>query len=246
MASDDFKEKFKEEAKADTDKTVSDLAWAGDLGKDEVVVEKIHLATEMAAFTRERLGLSLREVHLDQWSITEVLRLHLEGSGGYRGYNLQNWRHYNKGRFHLQDDPGFQFCIDQPQIIASLKERSVFELSVSDKLKIMNSMVNQMLSFVGVRDEVDIRNEAALEARQELKECKAEENKRIKEYEKEEKNIANEERKKLMEEKKEAIENKKKAMEEDLESKKKALEDRLRKGENNKKRGESGRKQRED
>ena len=74
VASDDFKEKFKEEAKADTDKTVSDLTWAGDLGKDEAAVEKIRLVTEMAAFTRERLGLSLREVRLDQWSnVGEVM-----------------------------------------------------------------------------------------------------------------------------------------------------------------------------
>ena len=74
------------------DKTADDLTWAGDLGKDEVIVGQITRATEAAAFPRQHLGLSLREVHLDQWSITEVLRLHLEGSGGYRGWNLQNWR----------------------------------------------------------------------------------------------------------------------------------------------------------
>merc|ERR1712013_219703 len=150
-------------------------------------------ATEAAAFPRQHLGLSLREVHLDQWSITEVLRLHLEGSGGYRGWNLQNWRHNNRGGFKLQDDPGFQFCLDEPQIIGSLREKSVFELNVSEKLKILMCMVNQMLSFAGVRDEIDTRNENVWETRVELRRCRADENKRIKEHETEEKRIAKEE-----------------------------------------------------
>ena len=46
-------------------------------------------------------------------------------------------RHNNRGGFRLQDDPGFQFCLDEPQIIESLRERSVFELSVSEKLKVL-------------------------------------------------------------------------------------------------------------
>merc|ERR1719193_1757273 len=214
-----------EEAKAYTDKTADDLTWAGDLGKDEVIVGQITRATEAAAFPRQHLGLSLREVHLDQWSITEVLRLHLEGSGGYRGWNLQNWRHNNRGGFKLQDDPGFQFCLDEPQIIESLRERSVFELSVSEKLKVLVCMVNQMLSFAGVRDEIDTRNENVWETRVELRKCRAEGNKRIKEHEVEEKRIAKEERKKLLEEKMKEIEAKK-------QNKNKALEDRLKKEEN--------------
>ena len=213
-----------EEAKADTDKTADDLTWAGDLGKDEVIVGQITRATEAAAFPRQHLGLSLREVHLDQWSITEVLRLHLEGSGGYRGWNLQNWRHNNRGGFRLQDDPGFQFCLDEPQIIEGLRTRSVFELSVSEKLKVMVCMVNQMLSFAGVRDEIDARNENVWETRVELRKCRAEENKRIKEHETEEKRIAKEERKKLLEE----AEKKKEAKKQ---NKNKALEDRLKKEE---------------
>merc|ERR1712013_836722 len=144
------------------------------------IVGQITRATEAAAFPRQHLGLSLREVHLDQWSITEVLRLHLEGSGGYRGWNLQNWRHNNRGGFKLQDDPGFQFCLDEPQIIGSLREKSVFELNVSEKLKILMCMVNQMLSFAGVRDEIDTRNENVWETRVELRRCRADENKRIK------------------------------------------------------------------
>jgi len=169
-----------EEAKFEKDNTVNDLSWAGDLGPDQVIVNQITAATKVAAFPRESLGLTLREVHLDPWSITEILRLHLEGSGGYRGYNLQDWRHYNRGGFRLEDDYGFQFCLEEPQIISSLREKSVFELSITEKLKIMTCMMNQMLSFAGVRDEVDMRSDNARGVAQELRECRAEENKRLK------------------------------------------------------------------
>ena len=140
---------------------------------------------------------------------------------------LKLWliRHNNRGGFRLQDDPGFQFCLDEPQIIESLRERSVFELSVSEKLKVLVCMVNQMLSFAGVRDEIDTRNENVWETRVELRKCRAEENKRIKEHEVEEKRIAKEERKKLLEEKMKEIEAKK-------QNKNKTLEERLKKEEN--------------
>ncbi len=80
------------------------------------------------------LGLSLREVHLDQWSLTEVLRLHLEASGAFRGHNLQNWRYQQRGGFRLSDDPGFQFCREEPQILGSLQSQSVYELRQEDVL----------------------------------------------------------------------------------------------------------------
>ena len=134
-------------------------------------------------------------------------------------------RHNNRGGFKLQDDPGFQFCLDEPQIIGSLREKSVFELNVSEKLKILVCMVNQMLSFAGVRDEIDTRNENVWETRVELRRCRADENKRIKEHETEEKRIAKEERKKLLEEKVKEAEAKK-------QKKNNALEDRLKKEEN--------------
>ena len=96
---------------------------------------------------------------------------------------------------------------------------------MSEKLKVLVCMVNQMLSFAGVRDEIDARNENVWETRVELRKCRAEENKRIKEHDVEEKRIAKEERKKLLEEKMKEVEAKK-------QNKNKALEDRLKKDEN--------------
>merc|ERR1712106_199405 len=176
-----------EEAKADTDKTASDEVDTNILGKDEERADAIRNATEVSMSTKKNLGLTLREVHLDQWSITEVLRIHLESSGAYRGRNLQNWRYQYRGGFRLQDDAGFQFCLDEPQILASLNEKSLFDLSVSEKLKILTCMMNQMVSFAGVKDEIDARYDSLFESRAELKESTIEENKRLRELENEKK-----------------------------------------------------------
>merc|ERR1712242_126881 len=172
-----------EEAKAFNDDTVNDELDTGLTGKDQDVANAIKLATETQFYTKKNLGLTLREVHLDQWSITEVLRLHFESSGAFRGRNLQNWRYNQRGGWKLTDDPGFQFCKENPQILASLQDKSVFELGVTDKLKVLTAMMNQMLTFAGVRDELDNRMENIFETRMELRSCNAEENKRLLELE---------------------------------------------------------------
>merc|ERR1712013_283314 len=198
-----------EEARADSDKTATDELHEGLTGKNQEIANAIKSATETHLYTRKNLGLTLREIHLDQWSITEVLRLHLESSGAFMGHNLRNWRYQQRGGWALQDDPGFQFCMENPQILASLHEKSVFELGVIEKLKVLGAMMNQMLSFAGVRDEIDSRFENFFEAKQELRDATAEENKRLKELKQEELNRIKEERQKMMEERLKEAENKK-------------------------------------
>lgn len=205
-----------EEARADTDKTATDELHEGITGKNHEIANAIRAATETYLYTKKHLGLTLREVHLDQWSITEVVRLHLESSGAYRGNNLRNWRYQQRGGWVLQDDPGFQFCMENPQILASLHEKSIFDLGVTEKTKILAVMMNQMLSFAGVRDEVDTRMENFFESRQELKDATTEENKRVKEIKAEEWNKVKEERQKLMEERLKEAENKKNEKEKKL------------------------------
>ena len=90
-----------------------------------------------------------------------------------------------RGGWKLSDDPGFQFCQEHPQIISSLHEKSVFELDITEKLKILGAMMNQMLTFAGVRDELDNRMESIHETKMELKAANAEENKRLNELDKE-------------------------------------------------------------
>jgi len=198
-----------EEAKAENDKTAEDELHEGITGKHPEIANAIRSATETNLYTKKNFGMTLREVHLDQWSITEVLRLHLESSGAFRGNNLQNFRYQQRGGWKLQEDPGFQFCLENRQVIESMQVKSIFDMEVTDKLKLLTVMMNQMLSFAGVRDEIDNRFENLFETRQELKDATTEENRRIRELKTEEWNRMKEERQKLMEERLKEAENKK-------------------------------------
>merc|ERR1711881_403019 len=76
------------------------------------------------------------------------------------GFSRQNWK---------------------PGSSVRLQTVSVFELGVTEKLKILMAMMNQMLTFAGVRDELDTRIESFFEAKAELRQTQTDENKDKKE-----------------------------------------------------------------
>jgi len=205
-----------EEAKADTDRSKLDENDRNVLGKDEEWANAIKTATEAATYTKRNLGIALREVHIDEMSVTEVLRLHLESSGAYRGNNLQNWRYQQRGGYRLNDDPGLQFRMDEPQILAALESGTVYDLNMQDKMKVLNCLMNQMMTYAGVRDEIDTRYDDMYEAKTELREITFQENRRIRQEEEEEKRVKKEKRMKEVEERLKRQEEIKKELEEKI------------------------------
>jgi len=205
-----------EEANADKDKSQLDENDRNILGKDEEWANAIKSATEAATYTKRNLGIALREVHIDEMSVTEVLRLHLESSGAYRGNNLQNWRYQQRGGYRLNDDPGLQFRMDEPQILAALEKGTVYDLNMQDKMKVLICLMNQMMTYAGVRDEIDTRFENMLEAKTEMREITYQENRRIRQEEEEEKRIKKEKRMKEIEERLKRQEEMKKELEEKI------------------------------
>merc|ERR1712200_236701 len=77
----------------------------------------------------------------------------------------------------------------------------VTELEVVDKLKILTWLMNQMLTFASIRDEIDVRQDNMIEAQKELRDSIMQENKRIRDQQAEDK--TEKEKKKSDEEKKE-------------------------------------------
>ena len=53
------------------------------LGKDEDIANQIRSATQMARWCIKHQGQPIKNLHMDEYSITEILRLHLESSGAY-------------------------------------------------------------------------------------------------------------------------------------------------------------------
>ena len=171
------------------------------LGKDVDIANQIRSATHYAKWPfATQGGQKLRELHMDQYTITEILRLHLQAAGAFRSEKLIMWLYQQRGGYRLADDPGLQFRMEDPQILEALTRFTVFELSCQDKIKILNTLMYQILSFATVRDEVDEKYNEYFEAKSELREHKISENKRKRELEESEKQKRREEKGKKKEE----------------------------------------------
>lgn len=165
------------------------------LGKDEDVANHIKLATAAAKWPfKTQGGQKLRDLHLDQYTITEILRLHLQSGGAFRSEKLVMWLYQQRGGYRLSDDPALQLKMDDPQILEALTKRTVFELSCQDKLKILTVLMQQILTYATVRDEIDEKLNEYHEAKSELREHKIAENKRQKILEESEKQRKKEEK----------------------------------------------------
>ena len=92
---------------------------------------------------------------MDEYSLTEILRLHLESSGAYRSEKSLLWLYQQRGGYKLSDDPGLQFRMEEPQILEALATKMVYQLSFDEKMKILHCLMNQILSYATVRDEID-------------------------------------------------------------------------------------------
>merc|ERR1711956_25823 len=133
-------------------------------------------------------------------SLTEILRLHGESSGAYRSEKSLLWLFQQRGGYKLSDDPGLQFRMEEPQILEALSTKMVYQLSLDEKMKILLCLMNQIVSYATVRDEIDEKFNDMLEAKADLRQHTIDENKRQRQVDEAERL----ERKKEREEKKEA------------------------------------------
>merc|ERR1711936_645423 len=164
------------------------------LGKDEDIANQIRSATQMARWSIKHQGLPIKNLHMDEYTLTEILRLHLESSGAYRSDKSLLWLYQQRGGYRLSDDPGLQFRMEEPQILEALSTKMIYQLSLDEKMKILHCLMNQILSYATVRDEIDERFNDLLEAKADLRGHITEENKRQRQVEEAERLKRKEER----------------------------------------------------
>ncbi|KAF4527597.1 hypothetical protein B566_EDAN015151 [Ephemera danica] len=165
----------------------------GESGSSVTLQEAIREATKAASWSQHFHGCSLNKLSLDSTTLSEVLRLHLYSSGGRSNDANSAWRYQQRGGYTLYDDPGLMLRMSDPQIFRALKYKTVIELSIEEKLKIITCLMHQILMFASVRDIVferteklkklktELRTLQAAEKRRELEELEAEKAKREKE-----------------------------------------------------------------
>lgn len=71
----------------------------------------------------------LRDTLLDQFTLTEVLRLHLLSSGARASSKNARFRYQQRGGYSSLDDPGIELRKQDPTLVKKLQTGNVFDLS---------------------------------------------------------------------------------------------------------------------
>lgn len=117
--------------------------------------ELIRSATAFAQFSQVTFGLALRDTLLDQFTLTEVLRLHLMSSGARANSKNARFRYQQRGGYYSLDDPGLELRKQDPQLLKKLQTGNIFDLSPEEKLRLVSTLVQQVMTYAAVRDIVE-------------------------------------------------------------------------------------------
>ncbi|CAL8080599.1 unnamed protein product [Orchesella dallaii] len=126
-----------------------------DVSTDVTAREAVQLATAYSTWSMMYQNTPLHKLGVDHLSITEVLRLHLLSSGAKPSEKDVKWRNQQRGGYTETDDPGLQLRLEEPQIIKTLSAGTVFDLTMREKLKLVQCLINQVSTYVSVRDAME-------------------------------------------------------------------------------------------
>lgn len=153
-----------------------------DLSKNVSIKEGTHLATLASRWPIKYQGLPLSRLPLYSLTVSEVLRLHLLSSGARIKESGAKWRYAQRGGYTNEDDPGLHLRLHQAHILRSLAVHNVVQLPISDKIDIIDCLINQLLSYADVRDVVEEKIEKIRVAKIDLRSARATERRREVEY----------------------------------------------------------------
>ncbi|KAG5672185.1 hypothetical protein PVAND_002335 [Polypedilum vanderplanki] len=115
---------------------------------------------------------------MDSTTLSELIRLHLMGSGAHLSEKSSKQRFQARGGYRSFDDPGLDFISKYPHIIKFLTQYSVFQLSTRDILRILSCLIDQILTYSNLRDIIEDRIEQGIAAKIEYRNLKAAEGRR--------------------------------------------------------------------
>uniref|UniRef100_A0A1Y1JUG4 Bromodomain adjacent to zinc finger domain protein 1A n=1 Tax=Photinus pyralis TaxID=7054 RepID=A0A1Y1JUG4_PHOPY len=131
--------------------------------------EATHLAAKAAVWSQEYLGCPLEKLPLFPLTTTEILRMHLLSSGARLTYYGTKMRVEGRGGYVSEDDPALHLRLKYPHIIKALALHNVNNLPISDKLKIIHCLMDQILTYADVRDHIEDTLEKVRQAKYDLK-----------------------------------------------------------------------------
>ena len=143
-----------EEAPEEIDDDEMEVEKEEEMKSLDVRVESIKVsATQSALWSYSTQRVHLKDLTLDPYTCTEVLRLHLLSSGGYFDTEgRRRFRLFRRGGYTDSDDPAVGLRLRHPEVVEALGQSSVYGLSAEDKLEILSSLCSQLLTYVDARE----------------------------------------------------------------------------------------------
>lgn len=151
-------EEYQELEKEEVDQISAAVANPGEEEEEEDNIsnnELLRSATLTAQFSQQTFGMPLRDTLLDQFTLTEVLRLHLMSSGARANSKNARFRYQQRGGYTSLDDPGLELRKQQPGLLRKLNSNNVFDLQPEEKVRLVMTLVQQVMTYAAVRDIVD-------------------------------------------------------------------------------------------
>ena len=74
-------------------------------------------------------GMPLKDTLLDQFTLTEILRLHLMSSGAHCNQKNARYRYQQRGGYSTFDDPGFELRKQESGLLKKMQAGNIFDFS---------------------------------------------------------------------------------------------------------------------
>ncbi|XP_048738078.1 bromodomain adjacent to zinc finger domain protein 1A-like isoform X2 [Ostrea edulis] len=126
-----------------------------DLDETMDMEDMMDTATVCAQIPQLTHGTTLRKLPLDSFTLSEIVRLHILASGAKVSDKNVKYRYQQRGGYTSLDDPGLQFRKQEPVLMKLLATDSLFDLQPTDKLKVLNLLIQQFLTYAATRDTLE-------------------------------------------------------------------------------------------
>jgi bromodomain adjacent to zinc finger domain protein 1A len=77
--------------------------------------------------------MALRDTLLDQFTLTEILRLHLLSAGARANSKNARFRYQQRGGYSSLDDPGLELRRQDPQLFKRLQTGNIFDMTAGEQ-----------------------------------------------------------------------------------------------------------------
>lgn len=126
--------------------------------------DRIGSAIKAAQEVKKTFSKPLPDMEITTSNVTEILRLHLLQSGSFpKGRTIYN------GWYSSREDPGLWLCMEEPDLMKKLGEVTVYDLEIEERIKILHTLIYQLLTFIKSRLYMEMASDQLLELRKQYR-----------------------------------------------------------------------------